>query len=105
MGEKSAEFEAIRDTFVLLDDILLETEHQRAEEKASYARRWMSDADTTDADRRNRKKAEEIVNRAIEAWEVWTVFCRYGTYIPRSKFMLLGTFVDSVRRTAFLSRS
>ena len=67
MGEKSTEFEAVRDTFVLLDDILLETEHQRAEEKTGYARRWMSDADTTDADRRSREKAEEIVNRAIEA--------------------------------------
>lgn len=67
MGEKSAEFEAVRDTFISLEDLFLEMEHQRAEEKADYARLWMPDADTTDADSRNRKKAEEIVNRAIEA--------------------------------------
>ena len=67
MGEKSAEFEAIRDTFISLEDLSLEMERQRAEEKAGYARRWMPDADTTDADSRNRKKAEEIVDRAIEA--------------------------------------
>ena len=67
MGEKSAEFEAVRDTFISLEDLFLEIERQRAEEKAGYARLWMPDADTTDADSRNRKKAEEIVNRAIEA--------------------------------------
>ena len=67
MGEKSAEFEAVRDTFVSLQDLSLEMERRRAEEKAGYARHWIPDADTTDADSRNRKKAEEIVNRAIEA--------------------------------------
>jgi len=67
MGEKSAEFEAVRDTFISLEDLSLEMERQRAEEKAGYTRLWMPDADTTDADSRNRKKAEEIVNRAIEA--------------------------------------
>ena len=67
MGEKSAEFEAVRDTFISLEDLSLEMERQRAEEKAGYARLWMPDADTTDADSRNRKKAEEIVDRAIEA--------------------------------------
>ena len=67
MGEKSAEFEAVRDTFISLEDLPLEMERQRAEEKAGYVRRWMLDADTTDADSRNKKKAEEIVDRAIEA--------------------------------------
>ena len=67
MGEKSAEFEAVRDTFVSLEDLSLEMERRRAEEKADYARLWMPDADTTDADSRSRKKAAEIVDRAIEA--------------------------------------
>ena len=67
MGEKSAEFEAVRDTFISLEDLSLEMERQRAEEKADYARLWMPDADTTDVDSRNRKKAEEVVDRAIEA--------------------------------------
>ena len=90
MGEKSAEFEAVRDTFISLEDLSLEMERQRAEEKAGYARRWMPDADTTDADSRNRKKAEEIVNRAIEAMggmdrllQVRDIHTEIETYDPR----------------------
>ena len=90
MGEKSTEFEAVRDTFISLEDISLEMEHQRAEEKAGYVRRWMLDADTTDADSRNRKKAEEIVNRAIEAMggmdrllQVRDMHTEIETYDPR----------------------
>ena len=56
MGEKSAEFEAVRDTFISLEDLSLEMERQRAEEKAGYVRRWMPDADTTDADSRKKSR-------------------------------------------------
>ncbi len=67
MGEKGIEYHAVRDTFLSLNELQLEMEKRRVAEKESYVRRWLPDADTTDADSRNRRRAEEIVNRAIEA--------------------------------------
>ena len=50
-----------------LNQLALESAARKAEERYKYARIWMPDADTTDAASRLRRRAEEIVDRAIRA--------------------------------------
>ncbi|MFC1526017.1 hypothetical protein ACFL6X_04305, partial [Candidatus Latescibacterota bacterium] len=50
-----------------LDELALEGLRRRIEERERYARIQVYDADTTDAESRNRRRARQVVERAIEA--------------------------------------
>ena len=66
-GEKGEEYRTSADSLPSLEEMEREAARRRSEAIVQYARRWLPDADTTDEESRRRHKAEEIVDRAIEA--------------------------------------
>jgi hypothetical protein len=66
-GARSDSFKAGADSLVSFADLQRALIEGREDVLKGYARRWLADADTTDAESRNRRQAEAIVDRAIEA--------------------------------------
>jgi hypothetical protein len=67
LAGKPPVFKTAELALVDLDSMALEAVQQKAEEQRHYARLYLADADTSDAESRNRQRARQVVERAIKA--------------------------------------